>query len=120
MLRDAKDVRRGFAHREQAAEVRGELVDVIEVEFDEAGDGGLVRRIDRDGAEEGRTRLFAGVDGRQSVCDGEEILGTKIGLVEEVSEEEVGGVDVAEAIVGDGLKTAEERHISSIPRGVRP
>jgi hypothetical protein len=120
VLRDAEHVRRGLAHGEQVAEVRGEFVDAIEVEieFDEAGEGGLIERIGGDGAEERPARLLVGVDVGQAVGDREKIFGAEIRLVEEVGEIEAGSVGVAGAVVGDRLQATKERDIAGVPVGV--
>jgi len=69
--------------------VRREFVDAveIEVEFDEAGERGLIERIDDEGAGEGGAGVVGGVDVDEALRDREEVFGAEVGLVEVVCEQ---------------------------------
>ena len=100
--------------------MRGEFVDVIEVkvEFDEAGERGLVERIGDNGAHERLAGVVGGVDVDEALRDGEEVFGAEAGLIEVVGEQEAGALGVAESEVGDGLEAVEDGGEARGPIGV--
>lgn len=79
VLGDAEDVRRRPAHGGETGEVNREFVDAVEVEleFDEAGERGLIQRIGGDGACERLAGCFAGVDLHEAAGNREQIFGAE-------------------------------------------
>ena len=100
--------------------MRGEFVDAveIEVEFDEAREGGLVERIGGDGAGERGARVVGGVDVDEALRDREKVFRAKVGLVEIIGEKKARGFVVVETEVREGEEAVDDWGEAGGPVGI--